>query len=75
MRLSVDLNYNQILKLIRQLPKSEIKKLTNTLQSEIIAEKSSSSLQELILQAPTWSDSDYETYNDARIHLNKSRIV
>jgi hypothetical protein len=75
MRLSLDLNYNQILKLIRQLPKSEIKKLTNALQSEIITEKSSSSLQELILQAPTWSDSDLEKYNEVRTHINKSRIA
>lgn len=75
MELSVDLNYNQILRLIRQLPKREIKKLTNTLQSEIAADKTTLSLQELILQAPTWSDSDVNDYKQARIHINKSRIA
>lgn len=37
MELKVDINYNQVLRLIRQLPKRDIKKLTNTLQSEIFA--------------------------------------
>jgi hypothetical protein len=75
MELSVDLNYNQILRLIRQLPKRDIEKLTNTLQYEIAADKTTLSLQELILQAPTWSDSDANYYKQARIHINKSRIA
>jgi len=75
MELKVNINYNQILGLIRQLPKKDIKKLTNTLQSEIIADKSTRSLQKLILQAPTWTDSDLDDYNEARIHINKSRIA
>jgi hypothetical protein len=75
MELRVDINYNQILRMIRQLPKRDIKKLTNTLQSEIAADKSTKSLQKLILQAPTWTDSDVNDYNAARIHINKSRIA
>jgi len=75
MELEVDINYNQILKLIRQLPKRDIKKLTNTLQSEIVTDKSTKSLQKLILQAPTWTDSELNDYNEARIHINKSRIA
>jgi len=75
MELRVDITYNQILRLIRQLPKKDIKKLTNTLQSEIAADKSTKSLQKLILQAPTWTDSDLNEYNGARIHINKSRIA
>jgi hypothetical protein len=70
MELKVDINYNQILGLIRQLPKKDIKKLTNTLQSEIVADKSTRSLLKLILQAPTWTDSDLDDYNEARIHIN-----
>jgi hypothetical protein len=75
MELRVDINYNQILGLIRQLPKKDIKKLTNILQSEITASKSTRSLQNLILQAPTWTESDLDFYNDARIHINNSRIA
>jgi hypothetical protein len=75
MELKTDINYNLLLKLIRQLPKGEIKKLTTTLQSEISEVKTTISLQELILQAPTWSDSDFNDYNEARAHINKSRIA
>jgi len=75
MELRVEINYNQILRLIQQLPKKDVKKLTNTLQSEIAADKSTRSLDELILQAPTWTDSDLNDYNKARIHMNKFRIA
>ena len=75
MELRVEIKYNQILDLIRQLPKKDIEKLTNTLQSEIAAEESTESLQKLILQAPTWTDSDVNDYNKARTHINQSRIA
>ncbi len=75
MELRIEITYNQVLKLVRQLPKEDIKKLTSTLQSEISENKSKSSLQELILQAPTWTDSDLSDFDNARIHINKSRIA
>lgn len=75
MELRIDLDYNQILGLIHQLPKREIERLTNTLQSEISLNKSSKDLREIILKAPTWSDSDLDDYNKARVHINKSRIA
>jgi len=75
MELRIDLDYNQILVLIHQLPKKEIERLTNTLQSEIASKKSSDVLQELILSAPTWSDSDFDDFNKVRTHINKSRIA
>lgn len=75
MELSVNINYNQILRLIRQLPKKDIEKLTRTLQSEISTEKSAKSLDQIILQAPTWTDSDFKEYKKVRSHINKSRVV
>ncbi|MCA1760459.1 MAG: hypothetical protein LC658_11890 [Bacteroidales bacterium] len=75
MELSVNINYNQILRLIRQLPKRDIEKLTKTLQSEISAEKSVKTLEQLILQAPTWTYPEMKEYNKARSHINKSRVA
>ena len=75
MELSLDISYNQILRLVRQLPQKDIVKLANALQSEISTEKSVESIQNLILQAPTWTDSDLKDYNQTRIHINKSRIA
>lgn len=75
MELKINLEFNQVLKLIHQLPKKDIERLTITLQSEISASKSSSTLQKLILAAPTWTDTELQDYNDARAHLNQSRIA
>jgi hypothetical protein len=74
MELRINLNYNQILGLIRQLPDKDIEKLSITLQSEIASKRSSVSIEELILQAPTWSESDFDDFKQARNYINKSRI-
>jgi len=68
MELRIDLDYNQILGLIHQLPKREIERLTHTLQSEISLKKPSVDLQEMILNAPTWTDLEFEVFNHARVH-------
>ena len=75
MEIRIDLNYDQILGLIRQLPKKDIEKLTITLQSEISAQSNSVSIEELILEAPTWSESELEDYQKVRDNINKSRIA
>jgi hypothetical protein len=68
-------DYNQILKMIHQLPPREIEMLTQTLQMEMTTKQSSESLQKIILDAPTWTDSDIHDYEEARKHINKSRIA
>ncbi len=75
MELRINLDYNQILGLIHQLPVNEIEKLAIALQSEVSSKKQSRSIQELILKAPTWSDADFKDYQEARNHINKSRIA
>ncbi len=75
MELKINLEFNQILKLIHQLPKKDIERLSITLQSEISATKNSSSLKKIILDAPTWTDAELHDYNEARTHLNQSRIA
>lgn len=75
MELRINLNYNQILGLIRQLPDKDIEKLSITLQWEISSKRSAASIEELILNAPTWSESDLEDFNQARKHINNSGIL
>jgi len=75
MELKINLEFNQLLKLIHQLPKKDIERLSVVLQSEVTASKSASSLQKLILDAPTWTDTELQDYNDARVHFNQSRIA
>ena len=75
MELEINLEFNQILKLIHQLPQKDIERLSVVLQSEVSASKSTSSLQKMILDAPTWTDAELHEYEEARAHLNQSRIA
>jgi hypothetical protein len=75
MELSINLEFNQLLKLIHQLPQKDIERLSVVLQSEVSASKSSKSLQKMILDAPTWTDAELHNYDEARTHINQSRIA
>lgn len=74
MELKIDINYAQILFLVKQLPKEQIEDLYFKLKTEIQAKKANN-IQELILSAPTWSDSDYQAYKESRELLNNSRLA
>jgi hypothetical protein len=75
MELKIKLEFNQLLKLIHQLPKKDIERLSVVLQSEVTASKSAGTLQKLIMDAPTWTDAELHDFNEARTHLNQSRIA
>ena len=72
-----NISYQQILSLIHQLPKEERNKLIATLQSEKLSEKNdeSGSFEQLIMNAPTWTDSELKKFQKARNNINKSRIA
>ncbi|MDA3904495.1 MAG: hypothetical protein PF484_00310 [Bacteroidales bacterium] len=74
MELKIKIDYNQILKLIHQLPEQDINKLIVTLNSKKTLKKTSKLIQDLIITAPTWTDSDLNNYTDSRNHFNKSGI-
>jgi hypothetical protein len=75
MEIKINLDYDQILNLIHQLPDKEIEKLADTLQAEVSSKKSPGSIEDLIDQAPTWTDSELNEFQAARDHINKSRIA
>ena len=76
MEFKLDIEYNQILKLIHQLPNDKLEKLANTLQNELKAKKASSKskIEQMIISAPTWSDEQLREYQDARDYINSSKI-
>ena len=77
MELRINVDYNQILSMIHQLPANEIEKLTIAMQNELLTKKKNAkkNLKELILLAPTWTDNEYKEYLEARNHINNSRLV
>ncbi len=78
MEIRINLEYKQILNLVHQLPEKDIEKLASTLQSEVSNRRKktkSNSIQELLLKAPTWTESENSEFQEARDHLNNSRIA
>ena len=64
MELKLNLEYTQILNLIRQLSKQDIDKLYSDMHKEFDAKKEIediTSLQKLLLKGPTWIDEEYNT--------------
>ncbi len=75
MELKLNLEYEQILKIVHQLPENDIKRLVKSLQSKIASKKKDADFQELLLNAPIWSEDDVLNFQNARDQLNKSRIA
>lgn len=75
MELTVKIGYNQIIELIHQLPKRDVEKLVKSLQKEVLADPSTKKIQDIILEAPTWSKSEVLDFKAARNSINKSRIA
>lgn len=77
MEFKVNLEYNQLLKLIQQLPQEKLEKLTKTLQTELQVKKTSSKnkIKQLVLDAPTWSDEQFKDFQEARDFINSSRLA
>jgi len=73
MELRVPVNYNQVLEMVYQLPEVEKNRLLLNLQITTPKKqvKSIPKLQDLLLQAPTWTDTEYTNYLEATAHLNK----
>jgi len=76
MELLLDLSYNQVLRICKQLPRNDKKKLATTLELELKQNEQvdDNSLENLISIAPTWSDSDLNDYNNARQIFNKPAV-
>jgi len=77
MQLNLNIEYNDLVTIVKQLPVSELIKLNSTITHEIVLKKSTrhKDLQKLILKAPTWSDDQYNEYLLSKVHFNKSRLA
>lgn len=71
MKVNIELNYEQLLASIKQLPLAERKRLLEALTKDVQTEKKPNQLQELLLKGPTWSEADYQKFLKTREQLNK----
>lgn len=78
MDLKISIGYQQFLELVAQLPAIELEKLAVVIQQQLKAnppQKQKTPLQKLLLQAPTWTDQEYQNYLQAKTHLNQFRQI
>jgi ADP-dependent phosphofructokinase/glucokinase len=81
METTINTGYPQILDLVRQLPEKDIQKLVEYIQIKFavseknqVMPKTYSAIQELVMQAPTWTDEEYNNFLETRQHINQSRL-
>ena len=73
MELTVNLGYEQIMGLVRQLPANQIAKLKAELNDSYLEVKSEAEIQEfqaLLLQGPVMSDEQYMMFKKNRTKFN-----
>ncbi len=76
MELTVNIGYEQLLYLIKQLPANQISKLKTDLNDNSIVPKSKaeiSDFQKFLLQGPVMSKEQYDTFLENRKHYNQWR--
>ncbi|MEK6479595.1 hypothetical protein WJR50_18765 [Catalinimonas sp. 4WD22] len=76
MEIKVNIEYDQILELIQQLPEEKLTELIETLQDELKVKKLSSKekLKQLILEAPSWTEQQLKDFQETRDSINSSRL-
>jgi len=76
MQANLNIAYNDLVSIVKQLPLSDLKRLNYTINNELIIKKqaNNNTLQSLILKAPTWTDKEYKEHQNIREHINKSRL-
>jgi len=81
MELKINIGYPQVMELVGQLPEQDIQKLMEQIQSRFVNPVSKrmcyeehTPIRELIMQAPTWTDEEYNNYLESRQYINQSRL-
>jgi hypothetical protein len=77
MELTLNMSYEQVVNLIRQLPANQIAKITKEFSESYVTKKAKtevSDFQKFILAGPTMSDEQYSNFKQQRQHFNTWRI-
>jgi hypothetical protein len=75
MELTMDIKFEQLVEIVNQLPDDMKVKLFDSMNLKKKTSLSKDDFQKLLLQAPTWSEEQIEDYQNARKHINLSRIA
>ncbi|PWH86957.1 hypothetical protein [Brumimicrobium oceani] len=70
MEVQVKIGFNQLVKIVKTLPKNQLNKLLNEIEKGKMTEKSDSILEELLLKGPVATKKQLETITENRNSIN-----
>ncbi|MCB0397186.1 MAG: hypothetical protein KDD36_11055 [Flavobacteriales bacterium] len=76
MEIKLNIGYKQIMKLIRQMPASQVARLKAELDDKFLAGKSKAEitdLQQMLLEAPVMTDDQYKVFLENRKKFSQWR--
>jgi len=73
MEVKINIGMDQLMAMVKQLPQNDVEQLLSRIQTEMVKKSDSKKLQNLLQNAPTWSDNDLKAFQEARDHLNNWR--
>ena len=76
MELKIQIGYDQVLEIIRQLPVNQVEKLifdTKLFLDQEKPQKNTTSFQKFLLSGPTMSNTQYDTFLENRKYFNQWR--
>ena len=76
MQLTLNIQYEQLINIIRHLPANQLAKIKSDLENTVIvtrAETEKKEFQNFILKGPIMSDAQYNTFKENRKAFNKWR--
>lgn len=77
MEMKIQLDYGQVLEIVKQLPINQMAKLTYDIKEILEVDtpkQDANAFQKFLLSAPTMSDEDYETFLENRKKFNQWRM-
>ena len=73
MQVQVDIGFDQLLKIVKELPVGKLRQLKAELENSVKAEKSEINLESLLLNGPIASPKELETIEKNRNAINQWR--
>lgn len=72
MQLTVNIQYNQLISILKNLPANQLAKVKSEIENiEIVSNTNISEFQNFILEGPVMSDEQYNAFKEHRKSFNK----
>lgn len=73
MQVQVDIEFDQLVKIVRRLPKEKLRQLKAEIEKKVITEKKATSLKSLLLKGPVATKKQLKTIENNRKAINQWR--